>query len=113
MSFSPAPWVACHDGACQCGLVWSVPADAPIARAFDRNDGEGTKYPREAVRANARLIAKAPLMYELLKVDLAAIMPMAYAYAEAGGAAGPELREFNDFRVRVGSLLASIDGEKP
>jgi len=30
MKHSPTPWGACHDGECQCKMIWSVPSDHPV-----------------------------------------------------------------------------------
>ena len=79
------PWTACRDGECSCGQVWSKPADRPVAMIetgewgdtyWECEDGEavrreipyGPALPREQEIANARLIAKAPKMYEALEI---------------------------------------------
>ena len=43
------PWKACQasDARCSCGLVWSLPADAPIA-ATRNGDGDGSGRPEDA-----------------------------------------------------------------
>lgn len=64
---SPGPWRACSAGDCLCGLIWSIPADSPIARALPGNEEEDVRYPPDAVAANARLIAAAPELLEMLK----------------------------------------------
>lgn len=69
---SPGPWRECgkYRGGCQCGLVWSVPADAPVVQALAGNQEEGAEYPREVVYANARLIAAAPELLDALRALL-------------------------------------------
>lgn len=67
---SPGPWRACgQDGSrvCVCGLVWSVPTDTPVADLRFKNEEEDVTYDVDMVTANARLIAAAPEMLELLK----------------------------------------------
>jgi hypothetical protein len=64
--YSTPPWRACHNGECSCGLIWSVGDDEPIARVMCRNELEFRDYSLVRVRANARLFAAAPEMYELL-----------------------------------------------
>lgn len=32
------PWRACHDGDCQCGLVWSLSDDVPVAQSWPNNE---------------------------------------------------------------------------
>jgi hypothetical protein len=64
---SPGPWTPCLEGKCQCGLIHSVPADAPIAKVLFRNQEEGVEYPLDVVVANARLVAAAPTLIEFLR----------------------------------------------
>ncbi len=62
---SPGPWRVCGSdrGKCQCGQVWSVAQDLPVATVFIKDDDVGF-LPEEMWHANADLIARAP---ELLK----------------------------------------------
>lgn len=81
---TPGPWIACGEdrGGCECGHVWSVTADAPVA-TVERGvwgdcypvikDGsavmETVEYgvvPEPEAAANARLIAAAPDLLEAL-----------------------------------------------
>lgn len=88
--FTPGPWRECgHDrGGCQCGQVWSVAADCPVATvesgewgdeypAVREVDGKCEAYmerigygivPEDAARANARLIAAAPDLLSALRL---------------------------------------------
>ena len=63
---SPGKWEACHGGECTCGLIWSLGADAPIARVLCRNAEEGLGYDLTTVRANIRLMTEAKELYLLL-----------------------------------------------
>ncbi len=56
---TPGPWQNCGHarGGCKCGLVWSLPADMPIAT---RVHGEETPIPNEdQAKSNAAFIAAA------------------------------------------------------
>lgn len=57
---TPGPWHACGEsrGWCDCGNVWSIPTDAPVASATAV--WEGGELAHAAVKANAALIAAAP-----------------------------------------------------
>jgi hypothetical protein len=97
---SPGPWEICggrrdHAGICQCGLIWSGPADLPVATAFRKDDDVG-EITVEAFAANARLIAAAPEMLELL-LDF-------IDDGERGA------RTYGTWRDRTRELLARIDG---
>jgi hypothetical protein len=85
------PWAACKEGACSCGIIWSIPHDHPVATAqetpwgdFDyvaaptEEDPEAVErrfleygaFPESEFLANARLIALAPdLAAALLKAE--------------------------------------------
>jgi len=56
---APRPWLECgHDrGGCDCGQIWSLPADAHIATTLDK--WEGGTISHECRIANAALIAAA------------------------------------------------------
>ena len=56
---APRPWLECgHDrGGCDCGQIWSLPADAHIATTLDK--WEGGTISRECRIANAALIVAA------------------------------------------------------
>lgn len=74
-NYSPAPWRACHDGNCHCGLVWSTAIDSLVAFTPDANDnefGEGCKIQPKSTEffANMRLIAAAPELLEALEAML-------------------------------------------
>jgi len=86
--FIPGPWRECGHkrGGCTCGQVWSIPADVPVATAIIGEWGdtvavlkkEGRRkvaaldmmvygsIGQETGKANARLIAAAPQLYEAL-----------------------------------------------
>lgn len=68
--FTPGPWRYCGQdrGQCKCCQVWSTVADFEVAEAHQTTeDGE---IDIEQAKANARLIAAAPEMYDLLKYFL-------------------------------------------
>mgnify|MGYP001568647683 CR=1 FL=1 len=79
-------------------------------------DAAGEPFPSRVIEGlspqNARLIAAAPEMYELIKSGMAGIRHMAFQYAEAGGMHGPEMREYNEECEAIRALLARIDGEE-
>ena len=69
--FTPGPWRACHNGKCQCHMVWSIPADCVVAVAVSAEHealtgGEGITN-SGMLEANTRLIAAAPLLAEALQ----------------------------------------------
>lgn len=67
---SPGPWRECGNdrGGCQCGMVWSIPRDMMIATAHGKSSDEGEgDTPHDEMVANARLIAGAPRILELLR----------------------------------------------
>ena len=70
--YTPGPWRECGRGrgGCQCHQVWSMEAEVVVAVALGEGDhhmyGE-TLRDEAQVKANARLIAAAPEMYEALK----------------------------------------------
>jgi len=66
---TPGPWQECrgaHGNGCSCGLVWSVPADIAVASTALIEDEVGGPVAKEAVIANARLIAAAPTLLDSL-----------------------------------------------
>lgn len=73
MKLPPEPWRACQEGACSCGLIYSVGWDGPIARVLHRNEEEGVDYPRDEMQALARLYAKAGETRRLLAECAAAV----------------------------------------
>lgn len=75
MKHTQGPWEACCDGDCSCGQVWSKTADHPVATVISGEWGDSPKLAYgsvnpEAAKANARLIAAAPGLYEALKEAL-------------------------------------------
>jgi hypothetical protein len=119
--FTPGPWRVCgHErGVCSCVQIWSIPTDCPVATAeigewgdeypairhIEGNGMSGTtveaymhritygEVPESAAKANARLIAAAPELYEALQE--------AVVYSEA---------EF-PWTVRARAALAKARGE--
>lgn len=65
------PWKICGDkrGGCICGQVWSIPADFPVATATSSDDELG-EIPIEQMKANARLIAAALDLLEVVETFL-------------------------------------------
>lgn len=68
-NYSKAPWRACNDGDCSCGLIWSVADDVCIAHVLSSADedytgGEGVVFRSPKFKANANLLAAAPELYE-------------------------------------------------
>ena len=69
--FTPGPWRACHNGKCQCHMVWSIPADCVVAVAVSAEHealtgGEGITN-SGMLEANAKIIAAAPQMATALQ----------------------------------------------
>src|SRR5678815_3294372 len=67
---TPGPWVACgaKEGRCQCGVIWSVPRDMPVATVHGKSSEEGEgDTPEDERVANMALIADAPAMLDLLR----------------------------------------------
>jgi len=67
--YSKSPWRACHDGDCLCGQIWSVTDDICIAHVLSASDedytgGEGVIAGGATFKANAKLMAAAPELYE-------------------------------------------------
>lgn len=65
--FTKGPWRYCGKDReqCKCVQVWSVPADFNVVICLmETEEGEITE---EEYKANSRLVAAAPEMYELLK----------------------------------------------
>ena len=67
MAHSKGPWRMCsaYGGACPCGQVWESGGGRVVALVV-KEDDDHLKSP-EAYAANARLIAAAPEMLEMLK----------------------------------------------
>lgn len=63
---TPGPWRTCSasNGRCQCGLIWSVPADVVVAQLS--NDEDSPQRTSDEGAANAALIAAAPDMLAAL-----------------------------------------------
>jgi hypothetical protein len=69
MKHTPGPWTDCRgaDGkGCKCGLVFSTPADVPVASCDMRVEDDGPErfLPLKERQANARLVAAAPDLLE-------------------------------------------------
>lgn len=67
--YSKSPWRACHEGDCSCGQIWSVTDDICIAHVLSASDedytgGEGVAFESPKFKANAKLMAAAPELYE-------------------------------------------------
>ena len=79
MRHTKGPWKPClADGdGCSCHMIWSEPADCVVAVAIgakDENFTGGEGIVNEAmIRANARLIAASPDMYEALEELMAGL----------------------------------------
>lgn len=95
----PGPWSACHDGNCQCGLIWAVGADTTVAQVHKRNEEEDVDYDPETVAANARLVASAPTL--AARLDEAIRLLHLWPCDDAGYPLHPDVRAF----------LAAIDAE--
>lgn len=56
---TPGPWKMCgaSDGACQCGLIWSLPRDTTVATAETNAGSEVAEIPHAERCANGNLIA--------------------------------------------------------
>lgn len=68
---TPGPWQECgHERGGCCGNVWSLPVDAPVAKAFLEDEDAGIRTTPEHMKANARFIAHAPTDIRLL-LDIA------------------------------------------
>lgn len=75
--WTKGPWIQCKadgDGCC-CHLVWSKPRDCIVSVALSARDehytlGEGVQD-ETTLRANARLIASAPSLFEALQGTVA------------------------------------------
>ena len=73
MGFLKGEWRQCQaDGdGCSCHMIWSIDNDCVVAVAIGAKDvnytgGDGI-VDESVIRANARLIAQAPRLYEVLK----------------------------------------------
>lgn len=101
MKHSPGPWHACgqSDGACVCGLIWSVPSDMPVVEVLAKNQEEGIEYPRDEFVANSRLVAAAPELLSALKETVSLLA----AYASADGDSVPlqYVRQCDDLIRRI------------
>lgn len=68
---TPGPWSEHGDGGCECGLIFSPDGNAYVAKVYGPADltldGPDCVPNRERQRANARLIAAAPELYEALR----------------------------------------------
>lgn len=71
IGFSPGPWRYCGQdrNQCKCCQVWSVKQDFQVATAHQEHEEIGY-IPLEQAKTNARLIAAAPEMYDILKYFL-------------------------------------------
>jgi hypothetical protein len=85
------PVVFCDKGLC---------ADRPVAQVFGPN--EGTNQAEETSKANARLIAAAPELYEVLRE--------AWAYLNEPEGFTEEIITLNE---RIGIALAAAEGREP
>jgi hypothetical protein len=92
---SPGPWRNCgaNRGGCKCGLIWSKPADHVVAEVVMEDDDH--KKSDELFQGDARLIAAAPDMLDLLEM-----------LAEHGPAGCDALEH-------IPELLARIKGQQP
>jgi hypothetical protein len=81
---TPGPWRACHESKCPCRQVWSLPGDFPVFTAKAPGEAQSIvgmahhkmadapdliygEIPEWQTEANARLIAAAPEMLDLLE----------------------------------------------
>jgi len=73
---TPLPWLACHDGNCSCGMIWSKSEDLLVAATMSScrmnetyNLGEGLKNDSEQFKANTKFIIEAVNNYYRLKEE--------------------------------------------
>lgn len=72
---TPGPWRKCHasDGACQCGLIWSIPLDMTVV-SVDHKD-EYHEVPWDEFQANKDFIGNS-------RVDIPALLASHAALTE-------------------------------
>lgn len=67
---TPAPWRACKEGNCKCGIIWDTGKDIPIASIISSEDevaqGRGLLASSEDYKANIKIVSAAPAMFQAL-----------------------------------------------
>lgn len=78
-AITPGPWGKCEaneeDGGCSCGLIWSLPVDATVAKAY--TDAEDVVFTHKQMNANADFIAAVPAFVDELLAELEAMQKRA------------------------------------
>lgn len=107
---APTPWKQClaDKNGCSCGMIWSLPADAPVAVASADYEEAGIHFDAATARANAEFIVRAVNSH----ADMAEALRRARGYVSMLCEEGHRLASRADLDA-VDAAIAKAEGREP